>query len=637
MLPTSNQSSITAPVALLRRGGDILGWSSELERLSGRPSDQAVGRPLRELIVTLDPSELPNLSQLSPGQPWSGSIAWIPTDGRIARPCRAELATSADTETLELRCVRPALGGYAALDGPARADVQQLEALLEHLPGFCYTVNADLVFTSSRGGGLRCLNLMPGQLVGTNLLDMWRTREPSYEPFLCHLKALAGVSTTYQDVCLERSLEYHLRPLLDASANIVGVIGVGFDVTERERAREQQARLTAQLRQAQKMEAIGRLAGGVAHDFNNFLTCIMGNLSLLEDKVVKEPAPRAYLAEANAAVDSAAALTRQLLTFSRKQVISPRPISLSALIERITGILERLVGDRITLSTRCAPDLWSVNADPGQIEQILVNLVVNARDAITDEGEIAICTRNMDLTAALQPFEALARGSYVVLSVEDSGRGMSDVVRAKLFEPFFTTKEAGAGTGLGLATVYGAVQQNGGAISVDSELGSGSKFHIYLPRVDAPMNQDSAPVLRPSTSSLRVSGGTETILLVEDEPSVLELGHCTLQQLGYNVLPCASPDEALRTFSVYQQRIDLLVTDVVMPRMSGKELAARIVALSPGIPVLFSSGYGESIIAKQGVIDPGVHFIAKPYRPRELAAKVRALLDHRAGLSTGAR
>jgi nitrogen-specific signal transduction histidine kinase/CheY-like chemotaxis protein len=411
---------------------------------------------------------------------------------------------------------------------------------------------------------------------------------------------------------------------------VVGAIGVGLDVTDGEYARQEQAKLTAQLRQAQKMEAIGRLAGGIAHDFNNFLTCIMGNLSLLEHHIGRGTEAEGFLAEANSAVDSAASLTRQLLAFSRKQVISPRPINLSSLVERLSNILERLVGNRISLRADCEAELWNVNADPGQLEQVLVNLVMNARDAISDEGEIRVETRNLDLGApGARPPEPLGPGRYVTLAVSDTGRGISDVVRARLFEPFFTTKDIGEGTGLGLATVYGAMQQNGGAITVDSELGKGSTFRIFLPRVDAGPVADAGlgAEMRGATPAIR--GGTETILLVEDDPSVLELAQRTLQQLGYNVLPCASPDEALRTFGEYQSRIELLVTDVVMPRMNGKELAARISALSPRVSVLFSSGYGENIIARQGVIDDGLHFISKPYRPRELATQVRSLLDQR--------
>ena len=272
-----------------------------------------------------------------------------------------------------------------------------------------------------------------------------------------------------------------------------------------------------------------------------------------------------------------------------------------------------------------------MNADPGQIEQVIVNLVVNARDAIAGDGQVEIETRNVELTDAdpRHPLpEPLVAGAYVAFTVKDSGRGLSDMERSRLFEPFFTTKDVGEGTGLGLATVYGAVQQNNGAITVESEIGKGTAFRILLPRVEA------APEPEPSgggrAEQEAAARGTETILLVEDEPSVLDLAHRTLQQLGYNVLPCASPDEALRIFRQYQDRIELLVTDVMMPGMNGKELAGRITALSPNVSVLFTSGYGENIIANQGVIDDGIHFIGKPYRPRELALRVRSLLDRRA-------
>jgi CheY-like chemotaxis protein len=293
-------------------------------------------------------------------------------------------------------------------------------------------------------------------------------------------------------------------------------------------------------------------------------------------------------------------------------------------------MLERLIGESIRLETACAADLWYVQADPGQLEQVLVNLVVNARDAITGHGEITVETRNLETSQVDAPVPGpTTPGRYVMLAVRDTGRGMSEVVRAKLFEPFFTTKETGAGTGLGLATVYGAVQQNGGTITVDSTLGAGSTFRIFLPCVEADpaFVEEREPFAMPVSSRSR--GGSETILLVEDEPLVLDLAHCTLEQLGYNVIPCASADEALRRLPEYSSRIDQLMTDVVMPRMNGKELASRVASLQPGISVLFSSGYGEDIIAKQGVLDAGLFFIGKPYRPGELAAKVRSILDQR--------
>jgi signal transduction histidine kinase len=504
---------------------------------------------------------------------------------------------------------------------------QRFEAVLSHIPGFCYTVDPNLVFTSSVGSGLGRLNLKAGQIVGKSLLDLWGTSDPEYEPFACHRAALNGQTATYRDVCMGRSLEYELWPLRDAAGAVIGVIGVAIDVTEREVAKEHQVKLTERLRQAGKMEAIGRLAGGVAHDFNNLLTCIMGNLTLAERQLSLSPEAAArHLSEANNAVDSAAALTRQLLAFGRRQIVEPRTINLSSLVSRVEGMLRRLIGESIVLKTSYAEALWNVEADPGQLEQALVNLVVNARDAIIDHGEIWIETQNLELDGPIADVPAnLTNGQYVVLSVSDNGRGMSEVVRERLFEPFFTTKQIGDGTGLGLATVHGAVEQSGGSVAVDSTLGRGATFKIFLPRSHRQLSDAQA---RPGLVAVAdTPGGSERILLVEDEPLVLELAHCTLQQLGYTVLPCSSADEALRTLAEQTERVDLLLTDVVMPRMNGKELAARVGALEPGIAILYSSGYGENNILQQGMLEAGLNFIEKPYRPVELALKVREVLD----------
>ena len=625
-----------APTARIRRDGSVSAWSSGLELLSGWAAADARQKSFAELVAPLDPPEMPDPKQFVPGMSWRGLVALAGYATSAPQALYAELRRTTDAEELELLLgplrERPRANAQASLPSAEQGHLEQqrLELLLGNMPGFVYTLDRNLVFTSSVGAGLAALNLKPNQLVGMSVLDLWAVRDPGYEPLACHLRALAGShDETYRDVCIGRSIEYRLHPLYDSAGDIVGIIGSGFDVTEREHAREEQAKLTAQLRQAQKMEAIGRLAGGVAHDFNNLLTCIMGNLTLAEDLVEADSRITRFLDGASAAAESAATLTRQLLAFGRKQVIEPRPVNLSTLIERVKGMLERLIGESITLRVACAEDLWHVQADPGQLEQVLVNLIVNARDAITGHGEIEVLTSNLETSATGGPVPGPPEpGRYVMLTVKDTGRGMSDVVRSKLFEPFFTTKETGAGTGLGLATVYGAVEQNGGTVTVDSTLGEGSTFRIFLPQVEVEVVEKSPePTLPPPSSRSR--GGTETILLVEDEPLVLDLAACTLQQLGYNVIPCASADEALRRLPEYQNRIDLLVTDVVMPRMNGRELASRVASLQPGISVLFSSGYGEDIIAKQGVLDPGLFFIGKPYRPTDLAAKVRSILDER--------
>jgi signal transduction histidine kinase len=590
-----------------------------------------VGRQLQQLLVPLEPPVLPDFESVDRAEGWAGIVALVPDNGNAPRTSGIRLTRNGG-DSLELRLAplsvlaREAPSGDAPLE-PGR-DLQRFAAVLEALPGYCYTVDRNLTFTSSAGQGLAVLNLRPGQVIGLNLRDLWGTRDCTYEPLVCHLKALAGISTSYKDVCLGRSIELRVQPLRDAAGGVCGAIGVAIDVTEREQARDEQAKLAAQLRQAQKLEAIGRLAGGLAHDFNNYLTCILGNLSLLEAHVPRGSDAESFLQQANAAVDGAASLTRQLLAFSRTQLVQPRPLNLSALVERSSKLWRRVLGDNIVLSTRCAADLWSVNADPGQVEQALVNLVLNARDAISGEGEVVVATRNLELTCRSAELpEGLSPGKYVALSVQDTGRGLTELERQRLFEPFFTTKEVGEGTGLGLATVCSTVQQLGGAIRVQSEQGKGSTFQILLPQVDAAAASELPYCASRGLSSAR--GGTETILLVEDEPLVLELAQRTLQQLGYDVLPCSTPDQALCCFGEYQSKVQLIVTDLVMPRMSGKELAGRINALSPGVPVLFSSGYGESTVAQQGVVDDGVHYISKPYPPRELADKVRMLLDLR--------
>jgi len=509
---------------------------------------------------------------------------------------------------------------------------QKLSLLLEQAPAFCYLLDRNLVFTSSVGAGLQGLGLAQDQLVGTDLYELRGTRDPEFLPIACHLKALAGEPQQYADTCMGRSLEFSLRPLRDPDGRIVGVIGIGLDVTEREQARDRQSKLLAQLRQAQKMESIGRLAGGVAHDFNNLLTCIMGNITMAARELRPHSAGRRRLVDATEAAESAAALTRQLLAFGRKQIIQPRAMNLSALLGRVDGMLRRLIGEHIRLRTVTADDLWTVMADPSQLEQALVNLVVNARDAIAGAGEITVEAANREVSNGTAGVPAnLEPGQYVVLTVSDTGRGMPESVRAKLFEPFFTTKAIGEGTGLGLATVYGAVLQHGGVVDVDSELGRGTTFRVFLPRVD----REPEPIFAvPDETGGRASGalsealvGTERILLVEDDPSLLELAQCTLEQLGYAVSACCNPHEALAEVTERGQEFDLLLTDVVMPGLNGKELAGHLGPLLPRMRVLYTSGYGESIIANHGVLEAGVHFIEKPYHPASLAKKVRSVLD----------
>ena len=407
-------------------------------------------------------------------------------------------------------------------------------------------------------------------------------------------------------------------PLRDHVGEVVGLVGTGRDITEHKQ-------LEAQLRQAQKMEAVGQLAGGVAHDFNNMLSAIIGYAEFALAQLDASDPVHADVRIICEAAQRSANLTRQLLAFARRQVIAPRVLDLNETIESLLKMLRRLIGEDIDLAWLPCGRLWPVMMDPGQVDQILANLCVNARDAIGGVGKMTIETGHAVLDRAYCDAHAEAiPGEYVLLAVSDDGHGMDQETMGRLFEPFFTTKPVGQGTGLGLATVYGIVKQNNGHINVYSEPGKGTTFRIYLPRhVDVSQAEEEA---RPEAATAP-RRGHETILLVEDEPTVLGVGTRILEGAGYTVLAAGSPGEALRLAGEHNGEIHLLITDVVMPEMSGKELAERLSAGRPAIKCLFMSGYTANVIAHQGVLDEGVEFVQKPFTNDQLAAKVRQVLD----------
>ena len=389
------------------------------------------------------------------------------------------------------------------------------------------------------------------------------------------------------------------------------------DVSERHRAERERAALEGRLRQSQKMEAVGRLAGGVAHDFNNLLTAITGSLALALRDV--EPGNRAHrwLKETDKAAWRAAALTHQLLAFSRQQVIAPRVVDLRAVVEGAGSMLSRMIGEDVALRIRVSEEPCMVEVDQGQLEQVLLNLAANARDAMPDGGTLAIEVSRSKGTLAHTA--RASRGPSVVMTVTDTGAGMNDDVQARIFEPFFTTKPAGSGTGLGLAMVYGAVEQNGGSIDVVSKPGRGSTFRIYLPE------KRGQKAARPELQT-DLPRGSETVLLVEDEAAVREVTREQLESLGYRVLSCADAAEALAACAGRADPLHLLLTDVVMPGMNGRELAERLTQGRPGLRVLYTSGYGEDVIARHGVLEPGVLLLQKPYPLTKLAGLVRTAL-----------
>jgi PAS domain S-box-containing protein len=388
--------------------------------------------------------------------------------------------------------------------------------------------------------------------------------------------------------------------------------------------------LEGQLRHSQKMEAIGHLAGGVAHDFNNLLTAILGYCQLMLSRMGPEDGLRAQVEQIKQASDRAARLTRQLLAFSRKQVLNPRVLDLNKIVGDLEPMLRRLIGEDINLSTVLAPDLRPVKTDPGQIEQALLNLIVNARDAMPLGGSLVIRTANVTLEAGDLPNRSGATpGPHVLLSVTDSGVGMDPETLARIFEPFFTTKEPGRGTGLGLSTVYGIVEQSGGHVEVWSEPGRGSAFRIYLPQVSA----EEAPSPEPSPGARvpRDTRGSEIILLVEDDAQVRTLVERILVHLGYTVLAASNPTEAIDRSERFPQRIDLLLTDVVMPRMNGRQLYERLRNSRPDMRVLYMSGYTEKAFAMDGGNGADVTLIQKPFEPDALALRIREMLDARPG------
>ena len=413
--------------------------------------------------------------------------------------------------------------------------------------------------------------------------------------------------------------ETTVSPILSPSGQLCGVVSVGRDVTERERLEER-------VRQGERLESIGRLAGGVAHDFNNLLTVISGYSDvLLGAKAAGDPL-RKPVEGIRRAGEKAAGLIRQLLAFSRKEAVQLSPQNLNDLITADSSIVRQLVGEQVQLELMLDPGLGIVLADPGQVLQVLMNLAVNARNAMPDGGRLTIRTSNAFLDRQdPRLLGDISLGPIVQLVVSDTGIGMPDEIRRKIFEPFFTTRPDPLSTGLGLSTVYGIVRQFGGAVSVASEVGKGSTFTIHLPQVEASLQQGAQrPANAPSAKAAR---GSETILVAEDEPAVLELTVGILEGLGYRVLGAPGGPEALEKAESHNGVIDLLLTDVMMPVMTGKDLADKLTAVRPAAKVLYMSGYAADVIARRGIVDPAVHFLAKPFDMQGLARKVREVLD----------
>ena len=598
-----------------------------LIELTGAPDSQIIGRKNRELPV---PRSLQRL--------WDSNIEKVL---RTGKPCfidfvverrgkEAHLAMelypehSDDGQVEGVACVSRDVTKYEQ----AEEELLRFSRVLEESLNEIYIFDAEtLRFDHVNHGARENLGYSMDELRSLTPLDIKPdfTRESFAElvhPLRTGERKKIHFTTKHQrkDGTLY-PVEVHLQ-LFDSRQPVF--VAIILDITERIRLARKHARLEEQYQQSQKLEAIGRLAGGVAHDFNNILCTITGNADLALDDLSADAPLRESLQEIKEAAARATDLTQQLLAFSRKQVIAPRVIDINRLIESMHPMLARLIGEDIVLRTIPQPDAGPICADPNQIEQVVLNLAINARDAMPKGGELLIETADVFLDEDYCSRHAgVTAGFYVMIAVSDTGCGMSAEVKKKIFEPFYTTKELGQGTGLGLATVFGIVEQSGGRIEVYSEEGRGSSFKVYFPRV-----ADEAEAVEPRTPPTPARGH-ETLLVVEDEEIVRRTAVKLLEHCGYEVLEAKSGQQALAIAREHQGSIALLLTDVVMPRMNGRELARELVKLRPEIKVLYTSGYTQNVIAHHGVLDTGLEFLPKPYSLDALASRVRQVLDDR--------
>ncbi|HUI69984.1 MAG TPA: PAS domain S-box protein [Spirochaetia bacterium] len=500
---------------------------------------------------------------------------------------------------------------------------QRLRAIVNNAPVLLLSTDSDGVILFYEGRGFETADQSPAGVVGEVVFDRYRDLP---ELLTLFRKALGGAAVTARVQSNNAWFGTRVSPVRDEQGKIVGTVAVAVDVTALMLAEQAKDEAVDRLRQGEKMESIGRLAGGIAHDFNNLLTVISGNALLARGELGDRPELRRQIDEIVDAAESAADLARQLLTFSRKQESSPRAIRLGDSMVEMGRLLPRLLGEDIALEVRCGEELGSIALDPGQLEQVIVNLAVNARDAMPDGGRVLMEASNVEQ----RPSASAARpaGEYVQLLVHDEGAGMAPEVLEHIFEPFFTTKPEGKGTGLGLATVYGIVKQNGGTIEVESAPGAGTTFRVLFPRVAAApepevVGEDPAPC------------GTETVLLVEDNDVVRNLTELQLHRLGYKVFSYANGNDALAMASESPNEIHLLLTDVIMPGMNGRTLADSMQAVSPRVAVVYMSGYTTEVINRHGVLEEGIFFIPKPFTLPQLARKLREALDYVAKMFSG--
>jgi two-component system, cell cycle sensor histidine kinase and response regulator CckA len=614
-----------AAIVSMDAGGKVTYWSRQASEIFGWAEKEAVGQPLADLIM---PPAVRSAHA-------AGLRRYLETGQSRVLNRRVELtALRRDGRELpvELTVVAVPGRGFTAFvndittrkqaEAALRRSEEHFRSLIENASDMIVVADTSQGITYVSPSVERVLGYPPAERLGRSPLELVHPEDRARMQQVFADTARAGSPPEPARVRLRhkdgtwRTLEAVARK--QAQEGLVGGIVINArDITERES-------LEAQLLQAQKIEAVGRLAGGIAHDFNNLVTAILGYADLSLRRLPAQDPLRRNVEEITRAAERAAALTQQLLAFSRKQVLQPRVLDLREVFDRAQGLLHRLIGEDIEVVIRAAPEVGRVRADPVQLEQVLLNLAINARDAMPQGGRLVLEAGNADLDEAYARDHLGGRpGPFVLLAVSDTGHGMDRETQEHIFEPFFTTKEMGKGTGLGLSTVYGIVKQSGGYIWVDSEPGKGTTFKVYLPRV----LQDPAEMPAEAPVPAAAARGSETVLLVEDEDSVRELVQELLEAVGYHVLTAARPADALRLADDYAGPLHLLVTDVVMPQMGGPDLAQRLKGLRPDLKVLYLSGYSPGIVADRGVLEDGAMFLQKPFSADALESKVRETLD----------
>jgi len=605
----------------------------KVEKLTGYPQEEFHARQIKWTDL-IDPRDLPEAKRefLEAMQtdksylreykirPKTGQPVWIQERSRII--CNPE------GEVDYISGVFFDITDHRLMEEKLRESEKRFRAFMDHTPTAAFMKDRQGHYLYVNGVCERFADKKTEDWMGLTDYDLWpediaRQHRESDQEILDRNFPLASLMTIPS---LQGNLTYwsvYKFPIIPNAQDQVLIGGVAVDITEQKQAEETKAKLEAQLAAAQKLESIGRLAGGIAHDFNNLLSAIMGFGELLQMDLAPDDPKRSYAEEISKAAQRGANLTKQLLAFSRKQILQPRVLNLNTVVLDMENMLQRLIGEHIDLEVALDSQLGYLQADPTQIEQVILNLAVNARDAMPRGGKLTIETANIDLDEVYaKQHLSVAPGSYILLAVSDTGHGMDGETLTHIFEPFYTSKEKGEGTGMGLATVYGIVKQSGGDIWVYSEVGKGATFKIYLPRVDALPEADERRVL--PSKKLR---GQETILVVEDEELVRTMIAEALRRYGYQVLEARKGAEALVLHQEHQHPIDLLMTDVVMPEMSGQSLAERLVQANPHLKVLFTSGYSDNAIVRHGILLEGLHFIQKPFTIVALLQKIREVLD----------